>query len=48
MVRSVLKDGNGYIREYYVYHNILNIILFEGEYKNGMANGKAKLYETTN
>ena len=37
-----LKDGKGYIKEYYSYSGILE---FEGEYLNGLKNGKGKEYD---
>ena len=34
-----IKDGNGYIKEYYN-----DNLIYEGEYKNGERNGKGKEY----
>ena len=40
-----LKNGKGYIKEYYDYNDVL---LFEGEYINGERNGKGKDYNIYN
>ena len=40
----IIKNGNGYIKEYDEFGNLL----FEGEYKNGEKNGKGKEYFNSN
>jgi len=37
-----LKNGKGFVKEYAIYGNYINKLIFEGEYLNGKRNGKGK------
>ena len=41
-----LKNGDGYVKRYY-YHEFKNdeVLIYEGEYKNGEKNGKGREYD---
>ena len=42
------RNGNGYTRQYYDIYSDFNILKFEGEFKNGLRNGKGKEYGLLN